>query len=102
VQMSYKELRFWLNYFDQSLSRRQGRKLPKSLTVPNPKPEEILKVCRELGYECEAEEKRHPSTWYRPSTLIVVKVPSSLRKYELMKIFGRKLLEMRGRTPEGQ
>jgi signal recognition particle subunit SEC65 len=96
--MSYRELRFWLNYFDQNLGRKQGRKLPKSLTVPNPKPEEILKVCRELGYECETEEKKHPSTWYRPSALIVVKVPSNLRKYELMKIFGKKLVELRGGT----
>jgi len=91
-----KELRFWLNYFDQTLSRRQGRKLPKSLTVPNPKLEEILRICKELGYECEAEEKKHPSTWYRPSALIVLRAPSSSKKYELMKVFGRKLVESRG------
>ncbi len=90
-----KELRFWLNYFDQSLSRRQGRKLPKSLTIPNPKLEEILRLCKELGYECKAEEKKYPSTWYRPSTLIVLKVPSTSKKYELMKIFGKKLVETR-------
>lgn len=91
-------MRIWLNYFDQSLSRKYGRKLPKRLTVVEPKLIEILKVCDALGYKCEAEEKRYPRIWYKPSALIVVKVSSNVSKYEMIKQIGKKLVELRTKT----
>ena len=93
--MEEKEVRVWLNYLDRSLSRRYGRRLPLGLTVPEPKLTEVLKACEALGYKCEAEEKRHPRTWYRPSALVIVRVPSGTSKYEVIRSIGRKLVELR-------
>jgi signal recognition particle subunit SRP19 len=94
--MSIKEVRIWLNYFDQSLSRRYGRKLPKVLTVPDPKASEVLKACEALNYECEVEEKKYPRTWYEPSAVVTVRVPSTASKYEVIRQIGKKLVELRG------
>ncbi|MCX8184607.1 MAG: signal recognition particle subunit SRP19/SEC65 family protein [Sulfolobales archaeon] len=85
----------WLNYFDQSLSRKYGRKLSKSLTVPEPKLSEVVRACELLGYRYEVEDKKYPRTWYRPSAQIVLKVPSTASKYEVIKQLGRKLVEVR-------
>lgn len=92
-----KEIRIWSNYFDQSLSRKYGRKLPRELTVPEPKLVELLKACESLGFKCEAEEKKYPRVWYKPSVLIVLSVPSDIGKYEVIKLIGRKLVEIRAK-----
>lgn len=95
--MAVREIRVWTSYFDQSLSRKYGRRLPRELSVPDPKPAEVLKACESLGFRCEAEEKRYPRVWYKPSALITVRVPADASKHEVVKSIGRKLVEMRGR-----
>lgn len=95
---SLKEVRVWLSYFDQTLSRRYGRRLPRELTVPDPKPTEVLRACESLGYECEVVEgKKHPRTWYRQSALVVVRVPENVGKYELVKSIGKRLVDLRSK-----
>lgn len=89
----------WLSYFDQTLSRRQGRRLPRVLAVPEPRPAEVLKACESLGYECEVEEKRYPRVWYKPSALVIVRAPGNASKYEVVKSIGRKLVELRAKQP---
>ncbi|MCS7099278.1 MAG: hypothetical protein NZ925_02915 [Sulfolobales archaeon] len=88
-------MRIWLEYFDQTLSRRYGRRLPRQLTVPEPRVGEVVRACESLGYRCEVEEKKYPRTWYRQSARIVLKVPSGISKYEVVKQIGKKLVEMR-------
>ncbi|MEM2006422.1 MAG: signal recognition particle subunit SRP19/SEC65 family protein [Sulfolobales archaeon] len=90
-----KEVRIWINYFDQNLSRKYGRKLSKALTVPEPKLAEVLKACEILGYKFEVKEGRYPRAWFKPSALIVLKVPNGISKYEVVKLIGRKLVELR-------
>ncbi len=93
-----KEVRVWSSYFDQTLSRKYGRRLPRELSVPDPKPTEVLEACKSLGYECEIEEKRYPRAWYKPSALVVVRVPRDVSKYEVVKSIGRRLVEMRAKS----
>lgn len=94
--MTVREIRIWISYFDQSLSRKYGRRLPRELAVPEPKPSEVLKACESLGLRCEAEEKRYPRVWHRPSALITLRVPVGTSKHEVIRSIGRKLVEMRG------
>jgi signal recognition particle subunit SRP19 len=52
----------WPRYFDRSLSRRQGRRVPETLAVKGPDSAWIEVVARKLGLDPTREEKaRHPS-----------------------------------------
>lgn len=95
-----KEVRIWINYFDQNLSRKHGRKLSKALTVPEPKLTEVLKACESLGYKFEVEEKKYPRAWFKPSALVILKVPNNIGKYEVVKLIGKKLVELRAKSQQ--
>ncbi|MEM0123453.1 MAG: signal recognition particle subunit SRP19/SEC65 family protein [Conexivisphaerales archaeon] len=50
----------WLDYFDSSLSRAQGRRVPKSLSISNPRPEPFMDVLKKMNIEAQNFEARHP------------------------------------------
>ncbi|MDK6027853.1 signal recognition particle subunit SRP19/SEC65 family protein [Ignisphaera sp. 4213-co] len=86
--------RIWLQYFDCSLPRRLGRKLSKQFCIENPKPEELLEACENLGIKCMyVQNKKYPRVWYRPSGLIVVE--TSFSKYHIIKLLARYIHEKR-------
>jgi signal recognition particle subunit SRP19 len=43
------KLRVWPVYFDASLSRGEGRRVPRSKAIRDPKAEEIAKAAKKLG-----------------------------------------------------
>jgi signal recognition particle subunit SRP19 len=74
----------WMHYFDCSLPRRLGRKLPKHLCIERPKPDEILDACKEIGISCEyLENKKYPRIWYKLSGMILAHTAE--KKYQLLK-----------------
>ncbi|MCD6428176.1 MAG: signal recognition particle protein Srp19 [Desulfurococcales archaeon] len=90
----------WPEYFDSTLPRRLGRRVPKHLAVPHPTVKDILNVCNELGLECDVhEDKKYPRTWYSSGGYVVItlKEGEELNKNELVKIIASKLLELRAR-----
>jgi signal recognition particle subunit SRP19 len=51
----------WPRYFDRSLSRSQGRRVPETLAVKGPDSAWVEAVARKLGLDPQREEKaRHP------------------------------------------
>ncbi|MEM1526905.1 MAG: signal recognition particle subunit SRP19/SEC65 family protein [Ignisphaera sp.] len=89
-----KEYILWLSYFDCSLKRRLGRRLPLSLCIDNPRPSEFIEVCKKLGLECNYLDKRHPRVWYRPYGSIIVKNPYT-DKNKFLKVIAKEVKEMR-------
>jgi len=90
----------WPEYFDSTLPRRLGRRVPKQLAVPRPTVRDILNVCNELSLECEVhEDKKYPRTWYSSGGCVIVmlKEGEELNKNELIKIIASKLVELRTR-----
>ncbi len=84
----------WTAYFDSTIPRRLGRKVPLSEAVKNPSIKEILRACKELGLECEAEyEPRYPRTWYMHRGRVRVKFDGP--KSKLLHLLGRKIVELR-------
>lgn len=64
----------WPAYFDSSKKRREGRKVPKNIAVPNPSLTELQRAAEHLGLEPEVEaEVSHPSTPWRKTGRIWVK-----------------------------
>ena len=88
----------WPIYFDSTKARGKGRKLPKKFTVPNPKLDEICRVLDKLKlrYEVVADSAYPKMPWRRTGIIYVEK--GKKPKLEVLKLIGRKLVEMRGKS----
>jgi len=53
-------MRLWPAYIDAGKTRQEGRKVLRTMAIPNPKLEEILQACKELGLSPKREEKYFP------------------------------------------
>lgn len=89
-----RDLILWLAYFDCSLKRKLGRRVPLNLCVDNPKPEEFLEVCKKLELECEYINKRYPRVWYKSLGLIVVK-STNFKKTYLIKLIAKEMKNLK-------
>lgn len=59
-------------YFDSSRTRQEGRRVSKSLAVPNPLAREIVDAASELGLKVAFEPgKTHPKDWANPGRVKV-------------------------------
>jgi signal recognition particle subunit SRP19 len=65
----------WPVYFDQSKTRKNGRRIAKSLAVFNPKIDEIAKAVEQLGFKHEVSaELGYPRTpWLKTGFVLVEK-----------------------------
>ena len=80
-------------YFNKSVSRKAGRRVPVSLAVENPKVEEIETVLKNADRACAAEKKNHPSQWSTKRGRVLVSKTSS--KEELIRSVARGIKELR-------
>ncbi len=71
---------FWLDYFDSSLSRDSGRRVPLPLATRNPTVDELAAAARKLGYEPHVEKARHPYRPTKPSGYIQVEKRTSKKE----------------------
>jgi signal recognition particle subunit SRP19 len=56
----------WPEYFDQTLTRTGGRRVPKKLATASPSIEVIQKAAKSLGYKPVLErDKKYPKKWWR-------------------------------------
>ncbi|MCX8153285.1 MAG: signal recognition particle protein Srp19 [Candidatus Bathyarchaeota archaeon] len=88
----------WPAYFDQTKTRKEGRRVPKALAVPNPKITEVSAAAAKAGLKHEVSaEAAYPKTPWLKTGLIMVERKSSkeqvIRKVakQLMKIRAEKL-----------
>jgi len=67
------KLRVWPVYFDASLSRGEGRRVPRSKAVRDPTAEDVEKAARRLGLNpvLEAAAKYSKQPW-RPVGVVIV------------------------------
>jgi signal recognition particle subunit SRP19 len=84
----------WPSYFDSSKSRASGRRVPKSVAVPNPTSEEILAAVKALGLGATLQpEKSYPKFWWEHGGC--VSVEKSIAKTELIGKVAPRLKQMR-------
>jgi len=85
----------WPAYFDASVTRAEGRRVPKALASDGPTAERVAKAVAALGLGCEIEaEKAYPSRWWRKEGRVLVE--RKLTKAELV----RKVAEQLRRLPK--
>jgi signal recognition particle subunit SRP19 len=65
----------WPAYFDAAGTRKDGRRLPKDLTVSVPKTSEIREAALKIGYACEivADSGYSKTPWSKPGMLLIRK-----------------------------
>ncbi len=84
-----KKVIIWPEYVSASLTRKEGRRVSKELAINKLVPDELLKACEKLGYECIIEEgKKYPPSGIRSLNYrIVIEVPedSGLSKNQVIK-----------------
>ncbi|HEC56938.1 MAG TPA: signal recognition particle protein Srp19 [Candidatus Syntrophoarchaeum butanivorans] len=92
--MSDKRVVIWPTYLDKRASRKEGRRVPRRLSVKSPKLDEIRKALEKLGFEPEIEsDKAYPRRWWEGGGRITVQNVNS--KGELLRAVAMKIKEMR-------
>jgi signal recognition particle subunit SRP19 len=85
----------WPAYFDSAKTRREGRKVPKSLAVPSPKISELKEAAERLGLEHELiPDACYPKTpWLKTGMLLIAKKET---KNRTLKEVAKQLQRIRG------
>jgi signal recognition particle subunit SRP19 len=84
----------WPAYFDLAKTRNGGRRVPKSLAVPNPKVEELQTAARRLGLKGEVVALvSYPKVpWQKTGSMLVEK---RTPKEQIIKELARQLVKVR-------
>ncbi|GBF09283.1 signal recognition particle 19 kDa protein [Aeropyrum pernix] len=88
---SGRRIILWPAYFDSTLPRRLGRRVPRDMGVPSPKPEDVAEAARRAGYEAVVEESSYPRLWWRVRRRIVVLAPDDASKTDIIKAVATEL-----------
>jgi signal recognition particle subunit SRP19 len=71
-------IRIFPEYFDKSLPRGKGRRLPLKLALENPSLNELKIAGQKLGYEVEIDpQKAYPRTWDNPKGILYISMESA-------------------------
>lgn len=77
----------WPEYFDAALTRAQGRKVKKALSIASPTLEMLEKAVQRLGLEYKVEsDKAYPGDWYEKRGRVLV--DKKISKGELLAKMG--------------
>jgi signal recognition particle subunit SRP19 len=87
----------WTVYFNQDLSRKRGRKLPKRECVQNPKLEELVTAARKLGFQVASFKKaRYPSCWWIKDNGYIMISKDAGKKLDIIREIAKEIRRMRG------
>jgi signal recognition particle subunit SRP19 len=91
----------WPVYFDQTKTRKNGRRVSKSLAVQNPKILELQEAAQKLGLDFEvAADKGYSKTpWVKAGMLLVEKKGS---KEQVISRIAKQLLKARNEQKQRQ
>ena len=93
----YDHIVVWLDYFNKTLSRKKGRRLPKDKCVFDPSLKELIDASNAAGLQPnETEEKvRFPKRPYVRSGYIVL--PKTEKKGVILEKISQKLVSKRAK-----
>ena len=75
----------WPAYFDATLSRREGRRVPESLSVEDPTVDEVATAVQQVGYDAVVErDVAYPRQHWEDSGRGLVKGADDAGKSDLL------------------
>jgi signal recognition particle subunit SRP19 len=91
----------WSAYFDQTRTRKEGRRVPKSLAVPSPKILEVQEAAQKIGLDFEVVPDKGYSKmpWTKTGMLLVEKKGS---KEQIISRIAKQLLKARNQQKQHQ
>jgi signal recognition particle subunit SRP19 len=94
---NYEHIVIWLDYFNKTLTKKMGRRLPKDKCVFDPSLKELIDASAEAGFELkESDDKvRFPRRAYVRSGYIVL--PKSSTKTKILYKISEKLVAKRAK-----
>jgi signal recognition particle subunit SRP19 len=89
----------WPAYFDQTKTRKNGRRVTKSLAVQHPKIAEVTMAVEKLGlkHEVAAEAGYTKTPWLKTGKILVEKRGS---KEQVIRKIANQLLKVRSENPK--
>ncbi len=93
----YEHIVIWLDYFNKTLPKNKGRRLPKEKCVFDPSLNELIEAAKASGFEIkESEDKlRFPRRPYVRSGYIVL--PKESPKTKILNKISEKLVSKRAK-----
>ena len=83
----------WPEYFDKSLTRKYGRRVPKNYAIEQPTVEKIESALKALNLEYSVETHvAYPRRWWVQSGRVIVK--TNTKKQILIRRLAKKLKEI--------
>jgi signal recognition particle subunit SRP19 len=89
----------WPAYFDVAKTRKEGRRVPKSMAVQSPKILEIKEAVDKLGLKNEVNVDAHypKMPWVKSGMLFVEKREA---KEEIIKKIAKRLVKIKSQQPQ--
>tara|TARA_B100001146_G_C16151459_1_gene421379 strand:+ start:78 stop:362 length:285 start_codon:yes stop_codon:yes gene_type:complete len=91
--MSDKPIVIYPEYFDFSLKRSEGRKVPVNISVKRPNVDELYSITKDIGTKVKKSPKSHPSNW--AVELGSINLFYEGKKMELLHRIGKELKNLR-------
>ncbi|WP_435076524.1 signal recognition particle subunit SRP19 [Halococcus sp. AFM35] len=74
----------WPAYLDAELSRSEGRRVPRSVAVPEPTVDEIARAAGQVGYDVAIEREKTYPREYAPRGRVLIKDADDDGKSDLL------------------
>ncbi len=74
----------WPAYLDAELSRSEGRRVPRSVAVPEPTVDEIARAAGQVGYDVTIEREKTYPREYSPRGRVLIKDADDDGKSDLL------------------
>ncbi|MCC6028912.1 MAG: signal recognition particle protein Srp19 [Candidatus Korarchaeum sp.] len=88
------------SYFDSRLSRKDGRRVPRSLAIRGPTLQDLVNALKSLSIRFYVEkDKGRPSRWYKFEGRVLVHYEG--KKEELLKTLAREMVRQRREVSGG-
>jgi signal recognition particle subunit SRP19 len=92
----YKRFVLWIDYFNSTYSREQGRRTPVSKSVKDPTLDELAESARRLGYKPVQVVAKFPSRMMIPSGFVSVEKKTGEKKSKVISDFSKMMSTVRG------
>jgi signal recognition particle subunit SRP19 len=96
----YKKIVLWLDYFNSSNSRKQGRRVSLDKAVREPTLEELVESAKRLGFNPEPSRAKYPARMYQNSGYISIEKKKTQGKQKAINDIARVLSQVRGERQE--
>jgi signal recognition particle subunit SRP19 len=96
----YKRQVLWLDYFNSSISRSEGRRIPLDRSVKDPRLDELVEAVQNLGYSPEPAVLKHPKRMSIQSGCVSVEKRAGVKKSSVIFEVAGSLSTVRGKRAQ--